>query len=69
MKLVKKLINKPVDSNTYIFSDLESKYCLIIDPGYPDISKLITLLTSTKLQQRYYLHMSILITYMVLMNY
>lgn len=41
MTLVKKLINKPVDSNTYILSNLEYKHCLIVDPGNPDISKLI----------------------------
>lgn len=41
MILVKKIINKPVDSNTYVLSDFESKYCLIIDPGDSDISKLI----------------------------
>jgi glyoxylase-like metal-dependent hydrolase (beta-lactamase superfamily II) len=39
--LVKKLINKPVDSNTYILSDLEFNNCLIIDPGNPDISEII----------------------------
>ncbi len=41
MILVKKIINKLVDSNTYILSNEESKDCLIIDPGDPDISKLI----------------------------
>ena len=41
MLLVEKLINKPVDSNTYILSDIESTDCLIIDPGNQDISKLI----------------------------
>jgi hydroxyacylglutathione hydrolase len=41
MILVKKLINKPIDSNTYILSDLESNNCLIIDPGNPDIIDII----------------------------
>lgn len=40
MIIVEKLINKPVDSNTYILSDLQSENCLIIDPGNKDISKL-----------------------------
>ncbi|MFT4645276.1 MAG: hydroxyacylglutathione hydrolase [Planctomycetota bacterium] len=41
MIIVEKLINKPVDSNTYILSDSESENCLIIDPGNQDISKLV----------------------------
>ena len=41
MIIVEKLINKPVDSNTYILSDSESENCLIIDPGNRDISKLV----------------------------
>jgi hydroxyacylglutathione hydrolase len=41
MIFVEKIINKPVDSNTYILSGIECKDCLIIDPGDPDISKLI----------------------------
>jgi glyoxylase-like metal-dependent hydrolase (beta-lactamase superfamily II) len=41
MIIVEKLINKPIDSNTYILSDLESENCLIIDPGNQDISKLV----------------------------
>ena len=41
MIIVEKLINKPVDSNTYILSDLQSENCLIIDPGNKDISKLV----------------------------
>lgn len=41
MIIVEKLINKPVDSNTYILSGLEFENCLIIDPGNQDISKLV----------------------------
>jgi hypothetical protein len=40
MIIVEKLINKPVDSNTYILSDSESENCLIIDPGNQDSSTL-----------------------------
>jgi hypothetical protein len=36
MIIVEKLINKPVDSNTYILSDIECKDCSIIDSGYQD---------------------------------
>ena len=41
MIYVKKIVNKPVNSNTYILSNIQSPYCLIIDPGSIDISEII----------------------------
>jgi hydroxyacylglutathione hydrolase len=39
MIIVEKLINKPVDSDTYILSGLEPENCLVIDSGNQDIGK------------------------------
>ena len=40
MLSVKRFINSPVNSNTYLIKDSQNNECVVIDPGSPDISEI-----------------------------
>ena len=51
--LIKRLVNKPVDSNCFVLYKKDSSQCIIIDPGTEDCADLIDFLKEKKLSPSY----------------
>lgn len=53
MLQVKRIINNPIDSNSYIIYSDNSNKCIIVDPGTKDSESLILFLNTFKLEPEY----------------
>lgn len=50
---IKKIINKPIDSNCYVLYTNKNRSCLVIDPGTEDCIKLLCFLNKHHLNPEY----------------
>lgn len=53
--IIKRIVNKPIDSNCYVLYTRELKTCLIIDPGTKECEELTFFLTEQNLNPEYIL--------------
>jgi hydroxyacylglutathione hydrolase len=51
--LVERILNKPIDSNSFVIYTKENKSCILIDPGTEDSADLIFFIENNNLQPEF----------------